>query len=266
MRLSFVPFASLCLVALLCIPLAAQQPHVANRAEVQRVVDQYMQPFLQKNNIPGAIVGVSIHGQRYFFPYGQATDSGAPFTPTTLVEIGSCTKVFTTTLFGLAIGRNQMSASVSAQQYMPKGYTLQPNGQQATPLMLADFTSGMADDPTNLPKGGLYSHDIEHYTVKDFLSWASKWNPNPPPPASYLYSNAGIGLLSYLIATATGKEWENQLNNEIVGALGMPDTALRPSRGHGYRKAIFATATTRHRGRSSPGMPREDCAQPRPTC
>ena len=110
---------------------------------------------------------------------------------------------------------------------MPPGYTLRQEAQAVTPLELADFTSGMPDDPPNLPQR-LEMRSIEHYTTKDFLSWISRWNPRTPPPAPYLYSNAGIGLLSYLIMTATGTLWENQLNAEIVGPLGMSDTELRP--------------------------------------
>jgi CubicO group peptidase (beta-lactamase class C family) len=96
------------------------------------------------------------------------------------------------------------------------------------PLQLADFTSGMPDDPTNLPRG-LEQRSIEHYTVKDFLTWASNYQPRTQLPAPYEYSNAGIGLLSYLVATATGKTWEEQLNSEIFQPLGMNDTTLRPT-------------------------------------
>ena len=172
-------------------------------AAVKRIVDGIMQPYLAQTQVPGAIVGVSLHGHRYFFPYGKATDAGAPFTPDTLVEIGSCTKTFTTTLFSLALNRNQMDANASAQKYMPSGYTLKPAAQAMTPLELADFTSGLPDDPTNLPRG-LEQRSIEHYTTKDFLTWVSRWEPATKLPAPYLYSNAGIGLLSYLVMTATG--------------------------------------------------------------
>jgi CubicO group peptidase (beta-lactamase class C family) len=48
-------------------------------------------------------------------------------------------------------------------------------------------------------------------------------------PAPYKYSNAGIGLLSYLVATATGKTWEDQVNSEILQSLGMADKTLRPT-------------------------------------
>ena len=45
------------------------------------------------------------------------------------------------------------------------------------------------------------------------------------------YSNAGISLLGYLVMTATGTPWDNQLNDEILQPLSMHNTTLRPSRG-----------------------------------
>jgi CubicO group peptidase (beta-lactamase class C family) len=241
-------FSLIVTVALLAAAkVAAQQepsaagPHLqpnagGEAAAVKRVVDGIMRPYLAQGqprirgrrwsrspNL-GAIVAVSLQGHRYFFPYGKATDAGASFTPDTLVEIGSCTKTFTTTLFALAINRNQIVPDTSAQKYMPKGYMLR--AQQLTPLELADFTSGMPDDPTNLPRP-LERRSIEYYTVKDFLTWTSRYEPTTQLPAPYRYSNAGIGLLSYLVATATGKTWEDQVNSEILQPLAMADTTLR---------------------------------------
>jgi CubicO group peptidase (beta-lactamase class C family) len=214
------------------------RPDAGDEQAVQRVVERIMQPFLAQEQRTvgghswkrspdlGAIVAVSLHGHRYFFPFGKATDTGAPFTRETLVEIGSCTKTFTTTLFALAINRNQIAPAAPAQKYMPSGYTLR--AQQLTPLELADFTSGMPDDPTNLPRG-LEQRSIDYYTVKDFLTWASNYEPRTRLPAPYKYSNAGIGVLSYVVATATGKTWEEQINSEILQPLGMPHTTLRPT-------------------------------------
>jgi CubicO group peptidase (beta-lactamase class C family) len=220
-------------------PVRISQPNAGGEeAAVKRIVDGIMQPYLAQgqrmaggrrwSRSPhlGAIVAVSLHGHRYFFSYGKATDAGAPFTRETLLEIGSCTKTFTTTLFALAINRNQIVPDAAAQKYMPNGYTLR--AQQLTPLELADFTSGMPDDPTNLPRG-LERRSIENYTVKDFLTWASNYVPRAQLPAPYNYSNAGIGLLGYLVATATGKTWEDQVNSEILQPLGMADTTLRPT-------------------------------------
>ena len=196
--------------------------------EVRRIVDGIMQAYMSQGEFPGAIVGISLHGHHYFFNYGKATDSGEPFTADTLVEIGSCTKVYTTTLFALAINRHEIDPNASAQKYMPSGYRLRPAAEAMTPLELADFTSGLPDDPPNLPRG-LELRGIGHYTTKDFLTWISRWTPRTPLPAPYLYSNAGVGLLGYLVITATGKQWEDQLNAEILLPLSMPDTALRPT-------------------------------------
>jgi len=214
--------------------VAAQDSQEApDAARIRQVVDSYMTRLLRTNGDqprrPGAIVGISIHGKRYFFHYGTARDDGALFTPDTLVEIGSCTKVFTTTLFALAIHRGQIDPNASADAYMPSGYHLRGNARKMTPLELADFTSGMPDDPANLPHVPLERRGTEYYTVKDFLKWVAARNPQTSPPAPYLYSNSGIGLLSYLVDTATHTPWQEQLDRNIIAPLGLKDTLLRPN-------------------------------------
>ena len=97
-------------IALVFAPLCAAQPIFAQaapaneEAAVRQAVSTVMRRYMATSKAPGAIVGVSVHGRRYFFHYGKATDDGAPFTPDTLVEIGSNTKTFTTALFALAAG------------------------------------------------------------------------------------------------------------------------------------------------------------------
>ena len=227
-RRSCVPsiLASL-FVALSLQSSPAQAPPANEEAAVRQAVSTVMRRYMASKKPPGAIVGVSVHGRRYFFHYGKATDDGAEFTPDTLVEIGSNTKTFTTALFSLAVARGQMEEGESIQKHMPDGIKLEPLAQKATAIQLASFQSGMPDDPTNLPPK-LEMRSIEHYTTKDFLMWVAHWKPAVPPPAPYKYSNSGIGLLGYLVMNATGKTWEQQLSDEIVTPLGMVDTELRP--------------------------------------
>jgi CubicO group peptidase (beta-lactamase class C family) len=195
---------------------------------IQQTVDAIVQPYLSQSRIPGAIVGVSIHGRRYFFPFGTATDAGAAFAPDTIVEIGSCTKVFTTTIYAAALNAGQIRPKASAQKYMPNDIQLQPNARAMTPNELAEFRSGMPDDPTNLMPG-IQNQSITVYTTEDFLTWVSQWEPATPPPAPYKYSNSGIGLLGYLLAEATGQSWEKLLDSEILDPLGMTSTSLGPN-------------------------------------
>ena len=203
---------------------------------VRAVVDGVVLPIMQQRSIPGLAVGLSWGGRTYFFPYGRVNSRGDLFKPDTLVEIGSCTKVFTTTLLALAVAHGQMSLSDSIQKYMPEAIPLRPAAQQVTPLELADFTSGMPNDPPDLPRS-LERRSIDHYTTRDFMNFVRDWEPPTPLPAPYHYSNAGIGLLGYLVADAAGKSWEGLLNAEITGPLQMPDTVLRPSRQQRHRLA-----------------------------
>ena len=70
-------------------------------------------------------------------------------------------------------------------------------------------------------------------------------------------------LLSYLVANATGKTWEEQLNSEILQPLDMNNATLRPTLEQERRLAqgIIAEVRMRRAGRSSPGTPPADCAQ-----
>ena len=160
------PVIIACLVSLHA-ELTAQTPTQNEEQEVRAAVSAVMRTYMESLHAPGATVGVSVHGRRYFFHYGKADDDGAPFTPDTLVEIGSNTKTFTTTLFALALERKQMQADESIQKDMADKLRLRPLAQRATPLQLASFQSGMPDDPTNLPPK-LEMRSIQHYTTKDF--------------------------------------------------------------------------------------------------
>ena len=129
---------------------------------VKRLVDGIMQPHLaegqhrerrgqQWRRSPdlGAIVALSLHGHRYFFPYGKATDAGAPFRPDTLVEIGSCTKTFTTTLFALAINGNPNRArrsrpEIHAERLHAPGATVDTAGAGRLHFGIA----GRSDQPS----------------------------------------------------------------------------------------------------------------------
>jgi len=51
--------------------------------------------------------------------------------------------------------------------------TLKLKSKRATPSELADFTSGMPDEPDNLPRN-LEMRSIHYYTTRDFLQWISR--------------------------------------------------------------------------------------------
>lgn len=203
----------------------AQSP-ASDTARIKQVVDGIVPLAMSNLSIPGFAVGISLRSKTYFFPYGTSNGNGDPFRPDTIVEIGSCTKVFTTTLVAQAALSNQLNLAGSIQDYLPNGMKLKPAARQVTPLELADFSSGMPDEPTDMPRN-LQQRRIENYTTADFFHFVTNWEPDVPLPAPYLYSNASVGLLGYVVENATGKTWPDLLREEITGPLHMVDTVMR---------------------------------------
>ena len=206
-----------------------------NAAALQPIVDRIVGQAVEREAIPGLIVGVSWKGQRSYFGYSGT--HGVPYRPNTIVEIGSITKVFTTALFAEAVLEGRMQRDVPIQSYMPHR-KLHPCTAKITPLQLADFTSGMPTLPGNVPRQ-LGKRGIENYTSRDFLNWVARWRSAEGcnHPAPYRYSNASVGLLGYLVADRLGERWEELIHRRITRPLKMHDTVVRVPAEHRERVA-----------------------------
>ena len=215
-------------------PAAAQdppiQPATASGPDAQRLqplVDRMAGRVMQRFGTNGMIVGVSWQGRRSYF--GFAAPGGTAFDADTIVEIGSVTKVFTTALLAEAIAEGRIQADDNLQSLMPRR-SFAPCTGQMTALQLADFSSGMPDEPGNLPRR-LAERGIDHYTSEDFLNWVSRWSEDTGEgcnlPAPYRYSNASVGLLGYILADRLGEGWEELVRRRITDPLGMTSTHMR---------------------------------------
>jgi CubicO group peptidase (beta-lactamase class C family) len=221
----------LCVAAL---SLALAVP--ANALTVEEAVNRFAASLVDAVDFPGGVsVGVYHRGQVTFYNFGVADDEERPVTERTIFEIGSVTKTFTATLFGNAINTGRIDPNASITAELPAGLSLQSAAQAVTPFELATFTSGLPDDPPDLPRE-IRRRGIEYYTVADFFAFLSDWTPAGPLPAPYLYSNTGVGLLGFLVAGSI-EGWEQQVGDFITAPLGMVDTAVHPAMGEPERHA-----------------------------
>jgi len=182
-------------------------------SQVREIVDGIVNPWVAKNNLPGVAVAISLGGKESFYFYGHRDDAGNPFRPDSIVEIGSCTKVFTATLLAEQVNEGHMALNDLAEKYFPPGDHLAPSTQSMTLLMLATHTAGLPRDPTDIPNG-LEKRNIKNYTSADFFHFIDNWQIQGRLPAPYSYSNAGFGLLGYLVAKAAGADWETVVAEE----------------------------------------------------
>jgi len=194
----------------------AQQPNPAAGAAVAAMAGT----LVQGGECTGIAVGTYDHGTPGFYAYGEvARGSGRLPTPTTEFEIGSITKVFTTTLLALYAQRQVVKLDAPLQNYVPPGIPV-PNfgARQITLVDLATHTSGLPRQP---PMPG------DSYSASDMFAFLASYRLQRAPGAQFEYSNLGVALLADALAQATGTPWEQLVQREITAKLGMPDTRLK---------------------------------------
>lgn len=248
-------------------------PARADGDAVARIVQTAAQARVDNGEAAGVGVGVITNdGPAHVYSFGLADVSkGQPFTKSSLFQIGSVTKVFTTNLLGQAVNDGTLKLD------KPLSYYATPLGQlpsltaQITLEELADFTAGFPDlipscgtphPPLGCPPNS--RPDIQTYTASDFAVFFRNAVPMneqvmPPVPVSrlpapYFYSDISIGLLGLLIGAPTDEPlnndaltgWENVLQTELLDPLRMSNTSLtepaNPPSGtniaQGYSRAI----------------------------
>src|SRR5262249_39710443 len=153
----------------------------------------------------GVVLGLLDHGTERFLAAGRCAgpDSPAPGADTEF-EIGSISKVFTTTLLAEMVGRGGVALDGPGQKLLPKGVRAPARGdKQITLFALATASSGLPRLPDLKP-----AHPNDPYAdfrPADLYAWLGKHELRRDPGAKYEYSNLGMGLLGHALALRLGK-------------------------------------------------------------
>lgn len=172
----------------------------------------------------------------------RVTDRGpagaAGFDGTTLFEIGSMSKVFTSLLLADMVGRGEVALDDPAEKYLPAGAKMPARGRRKITLEdLATHRSGLPRLPDNLSLADP-TNPYADYSEANLLDFLGRYPLTRDIGSQFEYSNLGAGLLGYLLARRAGTDYETLLKQRITVPLGMRDTTitLTPA-----QKARFAT-------------------------
>jgi CubicO group peptidase (beta-lactamase class C family) len=193
----------------------------------------------------GIAVGVVTPTGRSHYEFGKTnSDNGKPLSENTLFELGSVSKIFTTTLLADAVVRGRVKLS-DAYQNCPRHSTsaLCYQGHAIRLVHLATHTSGLPFMPDNVnylsvnPLG-----DYGQANVKEFFA---KFKLHRLPGEKFEYSNLGMGLLGAYVAEKEKVSYQKLLQSRLSGPLGMTDTVtvlndeqrLRRANGFAIQKA-----------------------------
>lgn len=165
--------------------------------------------------------------------YGFADkERGVPFTPDTIMNIGSISKTFTGVALMRAVQEGKVSLDEDINSYLPFKVINphQPN-EKVTLRHLATHTSSISDRSSVYRETYYYGRAPE--PLGDFLKsylvpggrYYSKENfVNAKPGTHNEYSNIGAGLAGYIVEVAVGKKLNVYAKQHIFTPLRMSNT------------------------------------------
>ncbi len=200
---------SLFVIAVLFGPAA--QAAVSN-AELARYADQIFTRAFPAGE-PGAAVLIAKDGQiQLRKAYGLANlELGVPMQPDMVFEIASVTKQFTAAAILLLQERGKLSVNDEITKYLPDYPT---HGQKITIDHLLGHSSG-------IPELVWWPRRQEDMKVQQIIDLFKEKPLDFRPGEKLSYSNSGYILLGAIIEKASGKSYEDFVEQEIFAPLGM---------------------------------------------
>lgn len=223
----------------------APEPDAKSHPDLQVIVTYAVQRYMQSKNSVGLAVGVITGGESHSFFYGsKGSDGSAAPDEKTIFEIGSITKVFTTTVLADMHLRNEVQLDDPVNKYLPASARLPSrDGVDVTLRHLATHTSGLPRLPGNLGGANLdAANPYAHYTVEELYACLGNSRLTSKPGTKSDYSNLGVGLLGHILATSAGTDFETLVKQRICQPLGMSDTTISLSKDQQQRLAVGHSA------------------------
>ena len=222
------------LFVLLCGVAPAARAAISD-ADLARSVDELFSRTYPASG-PGAAVLIKKDDQVVLRKgYGMANvELGVPIEPGMVFDLASVSKQFTAAAILMLQERGKLSVDDDITKYLPDYPT---HGQKITIHHLLTHTSGIPE-VTILPE----RRPREDMTVPQIIDLFKDKPLNFSPGENISYSNSGYILLGAIIEKASGKSYEDFIEQEIFNPLGMRQSRYEhqneivPGRVAGYEK------------------------------
>ncbi len=212
-----VPIFALTLVLMIFgLDARAQEPEISNRLQG---FDSYIEQVLKDWNTPGIGVGIVVNDRLVFAKgYGYRDyEKKLPFTPTTLCQIASNSKLFTAVAAGMLVEEGKLTWDKPVRQFVQT--TQFYNDQLNNNVTLRDMLSH---------RTGVTRHDLiwfkSDFKRKELFERLKYLEPQEPMRETFLYNNLMFSAVGYIIEVKSGKTWEQFVRERILAPLDMNST------------------------------------------
>ncbi len=188
---------------------------------------------IRRHKVPGAALAVHRRGRLYQTAAGVLNvDSGVTATPDSVFQIGSISKIFTTTLVMQLVDEGLVDLDAPVREYLP-GFRVADAtvSRTVTPRHFLSHTSGIEGDL--FVDTGCGADSVAR------LQDMGTMLPNLFPPGERLsYSNFGFAMLGRMTEVLTGQSWDAVIRERLFQPLGMTHALTLPEETLRYRAAI----------------------------
>jgi len=202
--------------------LYAQEP--AGAPLIKRI-DSLVNDYMTSKKAPSVSVAV-LHGPDTVLMrgYGLASrEANKQADASTVYEIGSITKQFTSSGIMRLVERGKVSLDDPISKYVPD---LPAHEQNVKIRQLLNHTSGVHNYTSSPEWMKTWKAD---YTPRQIVAFVDKDSLDFPSGTRYSYSNTGYVLLGMVIEKASGQTYANFVQREFFGPLGLTQTTYCPS-------------------------------------
>lgn len=193
---------------------------------MDKQVDSIAKTYIMKLNTIGLCIGVLKDGRMVTYGYGEtAKGSGKIPGPNTIFEIGSVTKVFTSSLLAYYAVEKKVNPDYPVTKYLPDSVAKNINLSVVSLLMLSNHTSGLPRMPENWGQNVSDSaNPLKDYRRKDLYGYLKTAKLEAVPGQNYVYSNLGSGILATILERVSGKSFEQMVKQVLCAPLHMSNT------------------------------------------
>ena len=192
----------------------------------------------ERHHVPGATLGILRVRPGRKDELAEAAfgvlnkDTGVEVTTDTVFQIGSITKVWTTTVVMQLVDEGLLDLDAPVVEILPELRLSDPDvTKQVTMRHLLTHTSGIDGDVfTDTGRGD--------DCVEKYVASLGEVAQNHPLGATWSYCNSGFVLAGFVIEKLTGGTWDKAIRDRISAPLGLEHTITLPEEALLHRAAV----------------------------
>jgi len=201
---------------------------------MQQWLDENLARLIDKHSVPGASVAVLADGEVSVAAAGiLSLDTRVVATTDSVFQVGSITKLWTTTLIAQLVTEGKLDLDHPVREYLPE-FKLADETAAAviTPRQLLTHTSGFSGDAFTPTSRG---DDAVELFVRDVLPGLAQ---EVRPGAGFSYNNSGFVVLGRIAEVLRGKPYHELVREHIAVPLELNHLATIPDEALMFRAAV----------------------------